>query len=301
MANKRINELMDLIAENGFTAYTHAGTIHPDELMGGSLLKCVFKKTKYYKLENKSLTIRRVTDQYLRDHDINDKNALIFDINRGRFDHHQPDCPLRNEDKPTSKYAALGRLWAYIGEEVCLMFGAIDKEAAAIAAKYLDESFIQNMDRTDNFGQQEFPNTLSFLIKCYVPNTNDSDLLDKTYEELCKMIEFKPIIEFAVKHGNDIQKAKLIADATPTDYVILDQFIPAANFIGTHIKYTLNESNRDKGCWNLNSVDSKLHPISIKQEDVKGCTFIHAAKFLAVFNSKEAAIEAAEKCLTANS
>ena len=297
MANKRIKEIMDLIAENGFTAYTHAGTIHPDELLSGSLLRCVFKETEYYKLENKSLTIRRVTDQYLRDHDITDENALIFDINKGRFDHHQPDCPLRNEDKRTSKYAALGRLWAYIGEEVCLMFGAINETAAATAAKYLDESFIQNMDRTDNFGQQEFPNTLSFLIKCYVPNTNNSDLLDNTYEELCKMIEFKPIIEFAVKHGNDIQRAKLIADTTSTDYVILDQFIPAANFIGTHIKYTINESNRNKGCWNLNSVDSMLYPISIKQEEVKGCSFIHTAKFLAVFNSKEAAINAAEKCL----
>lgn len=298
MANKRIKEIMDLIVRNDFVAYTHAGTIHPDELLSGSLLRCIFKETNFYKLQNQSLTIRRVTDQYLRDNGITDENALIFDINKGRFDHHQSDCPLRNKDKPKSKYAALGRLWSYIGEEVCLMLGAIDEEAAAIATRYLDESFIQNMDRTDNFGQQEFPNTLSFLIKCYVPNTNNSDLLDNTYEELCKMIEFKPIIEFAVKHGNDIQKAKLIANATPTDYVILDQFIPAVNFNATHIKYTINESNRDKGCWNLNSVDSKSYPISIKQEEIEGCTFIHAAKFLAVFNSKEAAIKAAEKCLS---
>ena len=295
MANKRINELMDLIENNNFTVYTHAGTIHPDDLLSGSLIKCVFKE--YYKLEDKSLTIRRVTDRDLQEHDINDKTALVFDIGRGRFDHHQVECPLRNIDKPTSKYAALGRLWAYIGEEVCLMFGAIDEAAASIAAKYLDDAFIQNMDRTDNFGQQEFPNTLSFLIKCYIPSTCNSKLLDETYEQLCKMIDFRPIIDFAVKHGNDIQKAKLIADATDKDYIILDQFIPAVNFSGTHIKYTLNESNRDKGCWNLNAVDTRLYPISIKQEEAEGCKFIHAGKFLAVFNSKEAAIKAAEKCL----
>ena len=68
-----------------------------------------------------------------------DFDGIVYDIGRGKFDHHQDDKEYRENGCP---YAAFGLLWREfgaqcIGEEEALRF---------------DEKFIQPLDESDNTG-----------------------------------------------------------------------------------------------------------------------------------------------------
>ena len=160
----KMADLFELVVNNDGKIFTHSGIMHADDALCGALLKSMIYIVNTKFNTTVDLKIQRVNDQYLKEHGLNDKTVFIFDIGGGKFDHHQGDCPCRDSSN-LSKYAALGRLWAEIGEEICLLDGAMNEEAAKIAAEYLDKTFIQNMDRTDNFGQENYPNPLSFYVK----------------------------------------------------------------------------------------------------------------------------------------
>ena len=66
-------------------------------------------------------------------------DGLAFDIGGGPFDHHGPDRQCRENGLP---YAAFGLLWREFGE------GLVGAEQA----KWIDEHFIQPLDKDDNFG-----------------------------------------------------------------------------------------------------------------------------------------------------
>jgi len=298
MANtnlKRIEELKALLAKQDGVFYTHNGSFHADDALCSALIYTFADDF----MDSKPVKVNRVCDRFLKDNNLTDENALIFDIGRGRFDHHQEDTPCRDPEKPKSKYAALGRLWNYFGTEMCMLYGASNEEAAKIAADYLDTAFIQNMDKTDNFGQRDFPNPLAFYIKAINPKCNA--FADEAFAKFAHTFNFKCLILYAVDYGNAVQQATELASTTEKDYIVLEEFIPAVNFASTHIHFTVTESVRDPGCWNLNAVDATKHPIPniMVNEEMKklfpGCTFVHTARFLAVFDSKEHAVEAAER------
>lgn len=302
----KIQELYGLYEKQGFIAYTHGGKFHADDMLSAALLDVAFRLIDSTAWKN--IRIARFTDKYLNDNNLNDSNALIFDIGRGRFDHHQEDCPVRYEDKPKTKYASLGRLWNYIGEEVCLMYGAENEEAAKYAAKYLDETFIQNMDKTDNFGPKEFPNTLAYYVNATyneaiaLASTFDgvdvTTFVNEAFNRLCRgedFIKFDTLITHAVECGNNQLKVNELANSTTENYIVLDDYIPAMNFTNTHIQYVIYKSNRDEGCWTINSVNNTKYPIPVMdiiKDQYKNCKFVHQQEFTAVFTDKESAIEA---------
>ena len=79
--------------------------------------------------------------------------GIVFDIGRGRYDHHQKDSRVRENGVP---YAAFGLLWEELG-------GAILGEE--LAAEF-DEAFVQPLDNNDNTGEK---NELATLIGNFNP------------------------------------------------------------------------------------------------------------------------------------
>lgn len=104
-------------------ALTHAGHFHADDVFSAALLREVWP----------GLEIRRayeVPEGF---------DGLAFDVGGGAFDHHGPERKLRQNGIP---YAAFGLLWQELGEQL----------VGAEQAKWLDEHFIQPLDKDDNTG-----------------------------------------------------------------------------------------------------------------------------------------------------
>ena len=85
-----MNNLLNKIHQQNATAFTHSGKFHADDVFSAALLLYL----------NPEITItrgNRVPDDF---------EGIVFDIGRGRYDHHQKDSRVRENG---IAYAASGR------------------------------------------------------------------------------------------------------------------------------------------------------------------------------------------------
>ena len=137
MENRKMNVLLSQIMEPQAAAFTHGGKFHADDVFSAALLR-------YF---NPDITIERgnrVPEEY---------EGIVFDIGRGRYDHHQRDSRIRENGVP---YAAFGLLWEGLGAEIL---------GEELALKF-DEDFVQPLDLNDNTGEK---NELATLIGHFNP------------------------------------------------------------------------------------------------------------------------------------
>ena len=119
-----MNELMEQIKKKDARAFTHGGKFHADDVFSSALLLYL----------NPQITItrgNRVPEGY---------DGIVFDIGRGRYDHHQRDSRVRENGVP---YAAFGLLWEELGGEIL----------GGTLAQRFDEEFVQPLDNNDNTGE----------------------------------------------------------------------------------------------------------------------------------------------------
>ncbi|MCI1955239.1 MAG: MYG1 family protein [Oscillospiraceae bacterium] len=112
-------------------ALTHGGKFHADDVFSAALLKIIHPSVRVTRAFE-------VPENY---------DGIVFDIGRGKFDHHQRNAEVRENGIP---YAAFGLLWRELGETV--LRGDCPPEEAAKEAKRFDEHFIQPLDADDNTG-----------------------------------------------------------------------------------------------------------------------------------------------------
>ena len=127
-----MNDLLNKIRTQSATAFTHSGKFHADDVFSSALLLYL----------NPEITItrgNRVPDDF---------DGIVFDIGRGKYDHHQKDSRIRENGIP---YAAFGLLWEELGPEIL---------GEELAQKF-DEAFVQPLDNNDNTGEK---NELAILI-----------------------------------------------------------------------------------------------------------------------------------------
>ena len=87
-----MNDLLNKIRTQTATAFTHSGKFHADDVFSFALLL-------YLNPEITILRGNRVPDDF---------DGIVFDIGRGKYDHHQKDSRIRENGVP---YAAFGLLW----------------------------------------------------------------------------------------------------------------------------------------------------------------------------------------------
>ena len=133
-----MNTLLEQIKKKNAKAFTHSGKFHADDVFSYALLLYL----------NPAITITR-GNKVPKDFD-----GIVFDIGRGKYDHHQRDSRIRENGVP---YAAFGLLWEELGAEIL---------GEELAAKF-DESFIQPLDINDNTGEK---NELATLIGNFNPS-----------------------------------------------------------------------------------------------------------------------------------
>lgn len=185
-------------------ALTHGGKFHADDVFSAALLKII----------NPQIKIARAFDVP------ENFDGIVFDIGRGKFDHHQENAEVRENGVP---YAAFGLLWRELGESV-LSKGCEPEEAAKEAQRF-DERFIQPIDDDDNTG---CGNQLSGVIGAFNPTWDSERSPDDCFAEAAEFA--KGILIRRFEGIFSVQRAKKLVEAALAEekdnIVILPRFAP---------------------------------------------------------------------------
>lgn len=256
-------------------AYTHGGVFHADDVFSTALLE----------LASPSINI-------VRTFKVPEDAELAFDIGEGKYDHHQEGSDVRENGIP---YAAFGLLWRDLGAE---LLGSEEE------AKLFDQNFVQIIDLTDNTGE---PNALSSAISSFNPTWEDGP--ERADERFREAVEFA--FQILVNHIRRVEgklRARLIVEgalhSSDTGIVLLPQFAPWHDvLIPSEAKFVIFPSQR--GGFNLQVIPvdfgTQVPKIQLPEKWLTdlppGCTFVHKGLFLAAFDTKENAINAARMLL----
>lgn len=283
-------------------AITHAGTFHADEVFSTVLLE----KMK------PSLKVARVVDITGAK-----KEAIIYDIGFGKYDHHQAHGAKYRENG--IKYCSFGLLWKKYG---MAYLKQIEMPGRKDAFEMIDKSLVEEIDAVDN---GDFPkieavykiNSINNLIKNF--NATWIEAKDNDDAFLAAVNFAKEIFnnEIRVTRSKILAKKKVEKALTKAKdtILILDDYLPYKDVLQAskkEINFVIFPSNR--GGFAVNGVNKekdgkelkipfpkswgglgakKLEKIS----GIKDVTFCHVGLFLAGAKTKEAAIELAEKAI----
>lgn len=286
------------------TCITHNGTMHADEVFATAFLELY--------LENIKL---------IRTSDLNEElkeDIIVYDIGRGKFDHHQENAKERENG---IKYSSIGLLWQEYGYKFLEKLNIENKDQVFTN---LDKELIEGIDAIDNgvFPEIEAPykvKTLSDIIKLFNPSFfTDED--ENT--QFLKAVKFAKEIFLETLYniiGKIKAKETVMKKLEEVDGQILelDQYMPYEDAIfskdGTdNILFVLYPSNR--GSYAVKTIsksredktDRLLFPKSWaglfgveleKVTGVEGAMFCHNTRFLVTCKTKEAARKLALKAL----
>lgn len=214
-------ELLEEIKKKDAKAYTHGGKFHADDVFSAALLLYI----------NPEIVISR-GNKVPEDFD-----GIVFDIGRGRYDHHQKDSRVRENGVP---YAAFGLLWEALGKEI------LGEELA----EKLDESFIQPLDINDNTGEK---NELATLIGNFNPPWDAKGGSDEAFFQAVSVAGMILENKFERYRGNaraDQRVEQVLEEHNPKNRIlVLPEFIPCQKALDeTEIAFVIFPSNRGGYC-----------------------------------------------------
>ncbi len=195
---------------------THSGTMHADEVFATAFLELYLGDRKVFRTND--VDFSRVSC-----------DALIYDVGRGEFDHHQIDALKRENGIP---YSSFGLLWRAFGKEFLTNQNISYVEDVFLE---IDKDFVEAIDAEDN---GVFPvidakykvKTLSSLFKIFNPSYHSSQ---NESEQFLKAVEVAKILlgEEIISAYGKVQaslKVKNLLDSLEEDttYLVLDEYLP---------------------------------------------------------------------------
>ena len=218
-----MNQLLKMIRQKDASAITHSGKFHADDVFSSALLLYL----------NPEITITRgnkVPDDF---------DGIVFDIGRGRYDHHQKDSRIRENGIP---YASFGLLWEDLGCEIL---------GDELAEKF-DEAFVQPLDNNDNTGEK---NELASLIGSFNPSWDENGGTDEAFFRAVSVAGMILENKFARYLGNEradkrIEEVLETRDQTGDSRIlVLPEFIPCQKRLSeTEVAFVIFPSNRGGYC-----------------------------------------------------
>ena len=283
-----MNQLLEMIRQKDASAFTHSGKFHADDVFSSALLLYL----------NPEITITRgnkVPDDF---------DGIVFDIGRGRYDHHQKDSRIRENGIP---YAAFGLLWEDLGCEIL---------GDELAEKF-DEAFVQPLDNNDNTGEK---NELASLIGSFNPSWDENGGTDEAFFRAVSVAGMILENKFARYLGNEradkrIEEVLETRDQTGDSRIlVLPEFIPCQKRLSeTEVAFVIFPSNRGGYCiqpqkkeYSLNykcSLPSEWLGLENeelqKETGLSSATFCHKGGFLMSVGDLSDAIRACQISLDA--
>ena len=286
-----MSNLSEQIKQNNATAFTHSGKFHADDVFSSALLL-------YLNPEIRIIRGNKVPEDF---------DGIVFDIGRGRYDHHQKDSRIRENGIP---YAAFGLLWEELGVEIL---------GEELTQKF-DESFVQPLDNNDNTGEK---NELATLIGNFNPTWDAQGGNDEAFFQAVSVAgmilenKFERYLgnERADKRVEEIleehQKAILSGEKSKEEarILILPEFVPCQKRLSeTEIAFVIFPSNRGGYCiqpqkkeYSLNYKCSfPVEWLGLENEELATATglpsagFCHKGGFLMTTGTLEDAVKACE-------
>ena len=284
---------------------THSSTFHPDDVFSTVFLSKIIPNPVVCRVNN-------VPD------DIN-KNALVYDIGFGEFDHHGPNAKWRNDK---IKYCSFGLLWEKFGKDY-LKTITPDYETLW---KTIDEKLVMQIDGIDNglFPQINAPyslidldNVIDLFNKAWNEETdNDDNFLQSL--NVAEVI-FERLITKELAKITATKKIETLIDKVQNNILILDEYMPyqEALFKSTNPKVkdikvvifpsnrggysikpmTINEHSKELVC----HFDSRFYGLHDEElatiSQIKTARFVHSSGFLACTNTLEDALLMAQNAL----
>ena len=277
-------ELLEEIKKKDAKAFTHGGKFHADDVFSSALLLYI----------NPEIVISR-GNKVPEDFD-----GIVFDIGRGRYDHHQKDSRVRENGVP---YAAFGLLWEVLGKEI------LGEELA----EKMDESFIQPLDINDNTGEK---NELATLIGNFNPPWDAKGGSDEAFFQAVSVAGMILENKFERYRGNaraDQLVEHVLEEHNPKDRIlVLPEFIPCQKALAeTEIAFVIFPSNRGGYCiqpqkreYSMNykcSFPSQWLGLEgeelVKETGLSSAVFCHKGGFLMTVGELEDAKAACKKAL----
>ena len=286
---------------------THNGTMHADEVFATAFLSLYFGNFK----------VARVSEV---PKDISSK-TIIYDIGKGKFDHHQTDARIRDTG---IKYSSFGLLFEEYGLSYLKKLKL--KNTKAIY-NYLVKDFIEAIDAIDNGIFPEIKSiykikTVSDVIKIFNPSYGSNDNEDKQFIKAVSLAEsilteeLKNVIG-KVEAG---VKVKKILNKTKGPILILDEYLPYEETVltslsGKKILFAIYPSNR--GGYGIKTIPisttDKTSRVYFPKEwggltndalekvtGIKGSLFCHTNRFLMTASDLDTAKKLAELAININ-
>ena len=286
---------------------THNGTMHADEVFATAFLSLYFKNFKVARVSEVPKDIPT--------------NTIIYDIGKGKFDHHQKDARLRDNG---IKYSSFGLLFEAYGLSYLKKLKL--KNTKAIY-NYFVKDFIEAIDAIDNGIFPEIKadykvKTLSDVIKLFNPSYLSNDNEDEQFIKAVSLAEsiLTEELKNVIGKVNASFKVKTILNKTKGPILILDEYLPYEETIltslsGKKIKFVIYPSNR--GGYGIKTI-----PISTTDKTsrvyfpktwggltnndleevtgIKGSLFCHTNRFLMTASSLDTAKTLAEIAIELN-
>ena len=279
---------------NEANCVTHSGTMHADEVFATAFLDMYLGNVNVFRTSSV---------------DNVDSSILVYDIGRGKFDHHQLDA-LKRDNGIT--YSSFGLIWKEFGKtflenknfsNIDLLWTEIDKDLVeGIDAD--DNGFFPKIETNPNHKVKTLPN----IIKIFNPSFNSGE--EESSQFLKAVNLAKTILEEEIYYvnGKVIAAKKINEIIEKTDpnskYLVLDEFIPYEDAIlnnpnTSNLLFIAFPSNR--GGYAIKtlpkSLDDKTARLSFPEEwaglqdkeleevsGVSGLRFCHTARFIVSCN-----------------
>ena len=285
---------------------THAGTMHADEVFA----------TAFLDLYNKDIEVMRVSE--IEKAKIR-KDAIVYDIGRGKFDHHQEDAKVRENG---IKYSSLGLLFEEFGKDYLKQEKIEDIDEVYVG---MEKELIEAIDAIDNgvFPEIIAPykvKTISDIIKLFNPSFGSKE---KEEEQFIKAVEVAKQIwqETLYSVIGKVKAKKIVLEKIKNekkDYLELEEYLPYEETLlkteeGDHLLFVMYPSNR--GGYGIKTIkksledktDRMLFPESWaglenkeleKVSNIKDISFCHSGRFLVTCKTKEAAYQVLDQLLS---
>ena len=178
------------------TLGTHSGKFHADDVMATAILRLLLGDIKVTRT---------------RDESILSKLDLVYDISLGKFDHHQLNKEIRENNIP---YAACGLVWREFGSRVIQTFNAQFEEKDIITIfDYVDKNLVQGIDALDNgldIKSEIKVTSISDIIQNFNPTWDSNDSQDEAFEEATHYAT--EVITRIIRRQVSVIKARIIVN-----------------------------------------------------------------------------------------
>ncbi|SNR40739.1 MYG1 family protein [Puniceibacterium sediminis] len=290
---------------------THSGGFHADELLSSAVLGRIFPDAKIVRSRSPEW-ITPGADRIVYD------VGGDYDPDQFIFDHHQRDAPLREDGQP---YSSFGLIWKHFGHDYLRLMSVPPEDLDTVHASF-DAGFVLLIDLLDNgaispsVAGPMAGMTLPALLESLKPvfDNNDPDAENRGFHAACQIAQSfveARIARIAAKmraEGMVRQAIRRAGDSRILELPMGMPFRPTVVKAGAdHLLFVINPRGED---WSLTGIrrheegfeqraDLPVTWAGLTNEEleqasgVKGASFCHNGRFIAVAKTREAIVEMA--------